>query len=107
MKYLATPYSKFEGGLEAAFCAAAQVAASLIRAGECVYSPICHTHPIAIYGGLDPLDHALWLEFDRAMMDRCDSLLVAMLLGWDESKGIRYEIEYFKAAGKPVVYITP
>lgn len=50
MKYLATPYSKFEGGLEAAFRAAAEVAAKLVRQGESVYSPICHTHPIAIYG---------------------------------------------------------
>lgn len=107
MQYLATPYSKFEGGIDAAFQAAAKVAAQLVRVGVCVYSPICHTHPIAVHGGLDPFDHELWMAFDKAMMDACDGLIVAKLPGWEDSCGMQLEIEYFRAAGKPIQYVDP
>ena len=48
--YLATPYSKFPGGIQAAFIDAACIAARLLRAGVKVYSPITHTHPIGRVG---------------------------------------------------------
>lgn len=46
--YLATPYSKYPRGIEAAFVDASRLAACLVRLGISVYSPIAHTHPIAI-----------------------------------------------------------
>lgn len=105
--YLATPYSKFPGGIDAAFREAASLAARLLGAGYVVYSPVTHTHPIAVHGGLDPLAHELWLPFDEAMMRVCDALLVAMLPGWNESCGIRQEIDWFDKAGKPIYLLKP
>lgn len=102
ISYLATPYSKYADGIENAFRDAARLAGALLKTGVNVYSPICHTHPIAIYGRIDPLDHAIWLPFDQLMMDRCDNLIVAHMDGWEESKGVAYEIEYFRKAGKPI-----
>src|SRR5436309_1862842 len=58
--YLATPYSKYPRGLTAAFEDAANLAARLLQVGFRVYSPIAHTHPLAVYGKIDPLDHAIW-----------------------------------------------
>lgn len=103
--YLATPYSKFPGGIEAGFIASAKVTARLIEAGVRVYSPIAHTHPVAIHGGLDPLDHSLWLPFDEAMMEAADMACVAMLPTWEASFGVQQEIQHFTAAGKPVLYL--
>lgn len=103
--YLATPYSKYPAGIEAAFRDAAKATADLLRAGVSVYSPIAHTHPVAVYGKVDPFDHDIWLPFDAAMMERADGIIVLKMTTWDESRGIAYEIEAFKAAGKPIVYL--
>lgn len=106
--YLATPYTKYLGGdIERAFIDAAKLAALLLRAGVKVYSPITHTHPLAIHGNLDPLDHAIWMPFDQAMMEVSDVLLVAHMDGWQESYGIAEEIKVFEAAHKPIYDLDP
>lgn len=105
--YLATPYSKYKGGIDVAFAEAARIAALLLTTGVRVYSPIAHTHPLAIYGHLDPLDHAIWLPFDEAMMDAADCLIVARMDGWDVSYGVKHEIEFFAKEQKPIIHIDP
>lgn len=105
--YLATPYSRFEGGIEAAFTAASQQAAVLVRAGVPVFCPIAHSHPIAMHGGIDPYDHEIWLPADGPMMEAASGLIICKLPGWSESVGIAHEVEVFRAAGKPVVYMEP
>jgi hypothetical protein len=100
--YLATPYSKYPLGVEQAFINAAKLAAQLLLTGLKVYSPICHCHSLATYGGINALDHSIWLPFDEAMMARCDVLIVAQMEGWQESVGIKHEIVFFEAAQKPI-----
>lgn len=104
--YLATPYSKYPAGIDVAFVDAAKLAARLLKAGLKVYSPIAHTHPLAIHGKIDPLDHAIWLPFDEAMMRACDGLLVAHMDGWQQSKGVLHEIEFFTVASKPIFHLN-
>lgn len=104
--YLATPYSKFPGGLEEAFKLACRETALLIRAGVRVYSPIAHMHPVAIHGEIDPLDHAIWLPADEPMMHAAKGLIVNMAESWGISYGIREEIKAFAAMGKPIIYMT-
>lgn len=105
--YLGTPYTKFPGGITCAFAEAAALAAKLVHLGIRVYSPIAHTHPLAIYGNLDPLDHRIWLPFDTAMMVKSDAMLVGMLPTWDDSYGVNFEIEKFTLMRKPVFYLDP
>lgn len=105
--YLATPYSKYVGGIEVAFEAAAKLAGRLLQAGITCYSPIAHTHPIAIHAGIDPLDHGIWIPFDESMMSRADALLIATMDGWEQSKGIAFEVEFFQQRGKPVQFVDP
>ncbi len=102
LAYLATPYSQYPKGLHQAFIDASALAARLLRAGICAYSPIAHTHPLALYGLVDPLDHSIWLPFDELMMARCDTLIVAHMEGWQESLGIAHEVTYFEVARKPI-----
>jgi hypothetical protein len=105
--YLATPYSKYHGGIYEASRAASREAAVLIRAGVPVFCPIAHSHPIAINGGLDPLDHKIWLPACQPMMDAAGGLIVCMLSGWQESVGVEHEICVFEGQDKPIVYMTP
>jgi hypothetical protein len=90
-----------------AFIAAARLAGHLMRAGINCYSPIVHTHPIPIRGGVDPLDHSIWMPFDESMMHAADNLLVAHLPTWETSYGISLEVEIFKKAGKPIFDVDP
>lgn len=105
--YVGTPYSKWADGLDAAFVEASKLTARLMQHGLKVYSPIAHTHPLAVHGNIDPLDHSIWLPFDGAMMDKADAMIVAMMDGWFESKGVRHEIDVFNEAGKPVFFLNP
>lgn len=105
--YLATPYSKFERGIEAAFEEAARITAALIRSGVKVYSPIVHCHPPSVIGGIDPLDHTIWIPFDEAMMDAAPVLIVAHMPGWAESFGVAHEIAFFEKRGKPIFDLDP
>lgn len=103
--YLATPYSKYKHGIEEAWKAAASNTAHLIKLGIPVFSPIAHTHPIAIHGGIDPYDHEIWMPADQPMMDQAHGLIVCKMEGWDKSFGVQVEIEDFKAKGKPVHFM--
>lgn len=105
--YLATPYSKYPAGIEAAFILAAAQCALLLKAGIPVFSPIAHTHPVAIHGDIDPYSHAVFLPADAPMMDAADVLVVVMAETWQESFGIAHEIEAFTKAGKRIVYMVP
>lgn len=105
--YLATPYSKYPGGIHKAFAHAAALAARLFAAGVKVYSPIAHTHALADHSALDPLDHSIWLPFDEAMMAAASSIVVAHMDGWQDSNGIAFEIGVFERAGKPIFDCDP
>ena len=105
--YLATPYSKYPSGIEAAFEMACRAVAPLIRAGVPVFSPIAHTHPVAMHGRIDPLDHSIWLPADAPMMQAAHGLIVYRAESWERSYGIGEEIKAFQAAGKPIHYLDP
>lgn len=107
LAYLATPFSKYPAGILAGWEDASRLAARLLVAGVKVYSPIAHSYPLAIHGGLDPYDHEIWLPFDEAMMARTDVLIVAHLPSWESSKGIAHEVEFFGRAGKPIFDLDP
>lgn len=106
MVYLATPYTKYKNGINAAFQDAAILASKMLTQGYKVYSPISHTHPIAIYGGIDPTSE-MWVQFDETMMAVSDTLIVGMMEGWEDSWGVKKEIEHFRERGKMIAYMDP
>lgn len=105
--YLATPYTKYAGGIEEAVKLACRETGRLIRAGVPVYSPIAHMHSIAIGSGMDPKDHTLWMKADESMMTAASGLIMLCAEGWDQSAGMQIEFEAFRNAGKPIVYMKP
>jgi hypothetical protein len=105
--YLASPYTKYEDGLEAAFSEAADIAGQLIKEGIPVLSPVVHSHPIAEYAGIDPKDVDLWLKMDEPLMAACDAICVAKMPGWARSRGVGIELYRFKVDGKPAFLLDP
>lgn len=102
--YLATPYSRYKDGLEAAFRDACVAAKQLMDERIPVFCPIAHSHPIAMATGHDPCDHGFWMAVDGVMMRRAACLLVCKMPGWDESRGVEIETLKFRDDGKRVFY---
>ena len=105
--YLATPYSKWSHGLEDANIVAQRLAAMLLAIGVKVYSPIAHTHGIALASSMDPLSHDIWMPADQPLFNAAYGLLVADLPGWKTSKGVDMEIEWARQMHKPIWVIDP
>lgn len=105
--YVASPYSLFPHGLEEAWADASAITADLTELGIHAFSPIAHSHSLAVCGAMDPHDAALWAPLNEVMMSFADALVVAKLEGWEESKGVGEEIARFKGEGKPIYYVNP
>lgn len=104
--YLASPYSHDDSlVVEQRFEAVCRAAARLMERGTLLYSPIAHTHPIAMHGKL-PTDWTYWERYDRAMINACDTLGVLMLDGWSVSRGVTAEIMIAEELDKPIEYLS-
>ena len=76
-----------------------------MRAGVPVFSPIAHSHPVAHYLPRENrIDHDFWMRVDGPMMEAASGLIVVLVEGWSESKGVAEEIKRFDAAGKQAIY---
>jgi len=103
--YLATPYSHPDPAVrEARFQAVNTVAAKLMQDGHHVYSPISHTHPIALAGDL-PKGWDFWEAYDRTFIEWAEEVHVYLADGWQESKGVQAEMKIAIELGRPVRYI--
>lgn len=104
--YLASPYSHGDPIVrEMRFLSACAAAADLMRQGKHVYSPIAHTHPIARFGL--PLDWDFWSEYDRKFLAVCESMIVLMLDGWEQSKGVSAEMQIARDLNIPITFMEP
>jgi hypothetical protein len=107
--YLACPYSHQDVSVRIArFEAANKTAAKLIEAGNHVFSPISHTHPIEMAAqGKLPMGWEYWAAYDERMIGYCDRLIVLAIEGWTISTGVQAEITIARKKGIPVDYLTP
>lgn len=105
--YLASPYSSPDAKVrQANFLAACAEAAHLMAHGHLVFSPIAHTHPIAVTGSL-PTGWSFWERYDRRVIEACDEVWVLKLAGWRTSVGVKAEVAIAKELGKPVRLVYP
>jgi hypothetical protein len=104
--YLACPYSHPEAAVrETRFQQVNAVAADLMLRGNMVFSPISHTHPIALAGDL-PKGWNFWAAYDKTFIQWCDEVWVLTLEGVCDSVGVRAEIDLADRMGKVVRYIS-
>ncbi len=101
--YLACPYSAPDYLTRTTrFECANRLAGELIGQGHIVFSPISHSNPIANHMN-NHLSHECWLAQDKEFIDWCDEVYVLAIPGWEESRGVQWEINYAKKLGKHVV----
>lgn len=100
--YLSSPYDDPDPDVRLKrFHEACKAASELMQLGYLVFSPIAHTHSIAVGWGL-PLEFDYWEAFDRRMIAACDEVVVLTIPGWSQSKGIAAELKIAAELGKPV-----
>ncbi len=104
--YLASPYTKYAEGPEAAFREVCRNGALLLLAGIPVFSPIAHTHPISVHGGIEA-GRTFWLAADKPFMHTSQGMIILEMDGWQDSEGVSAETAYFLYARKPIITMTP
>lgn len=103
--YLASPYSHPDEAVrQRRFEEVCRAAGWLMLTGNVVFSPIAHTHPIALMYEL-PKDWSFWKRQDVGMLRHARSLMVLTLDGWLESKGLQEELKIADQIGLPVFYM--
>lgn len=100
--YLAHPYSGSQKQHQERFESASEIAAVLIARGAIVFSPISHSHPVDQYLNPKISCAKLWLRQDFQFIKWSDIVLIAEVDGWEDSSGIRAEVEFCNRIGKKV-----
>lgn len=103
--FLACPYSHADAEVvNERFVKCNAVAATIVESGNAVFSQVSMSHPINL--ALKNQDRAaigkLWGPIDALFMDMMEELIILDLPGWDQSSGIKREIEFFEARGRRV-----
>ena len=105
--YLAVPYSHDDRDIMLArFRMVSKVAGQLIRAGNLVYSPISHSHPMALES-IVGTTYEDWRELDEFYLLRSDVFMILTIDGWRESKGMVEEIKFATDNAKPIILLPP
>lgn len=100
--FLAGPYGQTDADIvERRFHEANEVAAKIARSGSAVFSQISMSHPIN--NCMTDLDKAgigkLWAPIDLIFMEAMTEIIVIDGPGWQESAGVKREMEYFLSKG--------
>ena len=105
--YLASPYSHPEADRrEKRFKQVCECAAYYMHRGEHIFSPIAHSHPIALAGDL-PKHFDYWADYDRVMLRHAKALWILIIEGWLQSEGVKQEVLLAKEFGIPVYLVVP
>jgi nucleoside 2-deoxyribosyltransferase len=100
--YLAAPYTSSDKHLvEHRVKQINQAAAKLMREGHIVFSPISHSHQMAIQEVL-PTTFEWWRKQNHAFIEWADAVCVLLLDGWEKSVGVMDEIDFALELGKRV-----
>jgi hypothetical protein len=104
--YIASPYTHESKYIrEERFKSVSYYTYLQIKEGKVVFSPITYGHTLTYFGDL-PTDWEFWEKLCISFLDKCNELHILTLEGWEESRGIKMEIEYAKKKGIPIKYIT-
>lgn len=104
--YLAVPYTHADPKIRHyRFERVNKVAAKLMKEGHIIFSPISHSHPIAMEGETST-DWSYWVNFDAAFLKCSKKLIVLKLEGWEESVGVAGELKIAKELGIPIEFLS-
>ena len=104
--YIAIPYSHPNPFIKANRYELATYALSkLTERGLVAFSPITHSHKVAVDYGVRG-DWSFWEKIDYRFLDASRNLVVIKAPLWDSSRGVLAEIEYAKKTGIEVFEVT-
>lgn len=91
--YLASPYSHVDPKVreERAF-GVMKAAGRLLAEGLFAFSPIWHCHHCAMANDLDP-NYKWWIDYNDSFIRPSAGIIIVMLPGWADSRGIQFEIK--------------
>lgn len=106
LTYLCSPYTNQDPEVMVArFDHAAKATAWLIKdQGWNVFSPIVHSHPLALIGGLSG-KWSFWEQIDRQYLSLSERVVVLTLPGWRESVGVTAELDFARKIQRPIWYL--
>lgn len=107
--YLASPYNDPSPTIrEARKEAVADCMAYFARtaADVCIYSPIMNWGYVAVKHTL-PHSFDFWAQQDFHMIQKSRAVWVLKVEGWEDSYGIRQEMEYANNINRPLFYVYP
>lgn len=104
--YLASPYSHPDPAVRLRrFDEVCLVASRLMGAGEAIFCPIAHSHPIDSAESL-PQTTGFWMAQDIPILRHAAKVKVLMLAGWNTSNGIAAELKTAALLNIPIEYIA-
>lgn len=106
MIYLATKYSDPDPLVQEYNYGLARTMAYRLMSekGLHVYSPILHYHDMATHHAL-PTSAKYWQLINQFSIDLCEAVYVYRSFGWQNSIGVRKEIEYARQIEIPVYFV--
>ena len=105
MIYLASPYSHTNPAVrEERYLLARHFTVLMLKTGRPVFSPIVYGKEMETQIGTD---FESWKLLNDRMIEICDGFIVLRIDGWEESKGVAYEIELAKSLGLSITYVDP
>ena len=105
LTYLAAPYRHpSEAVQDARLEAVSRVAAALTDIDRRAFCPLTYAQALLDHG-FGRKDDRWWYEYDVGWLPHCDELVVLMLPGWEESEGVRIEIEVAGTLGIRICYL--
>lgn len=107
LTYLASPYTHpSQEVIERRVAAVTRATVWLIKNNEWnVFSPIIHSHPLAAKGLKG--DWETWKRIDEEYLSVSERMVVLELPGWQNSTGVKAEIEIARRLGVPIYYMRP
>lgn len=77
----------------------------LIKQGYCVICPVLMGHLIVTRLPDTPASWDYWAKTCETLLEKSDEVIVATFSGWENSKGVKAEINLATKLGKPVTYL--
>lgn len=105
MIYLASPYTHSNPHrVISRYQNTCHFVAKMLEQGAPIFSTIVHNHNLAKQYSL-PTDQEFWWDYNKQMLKQSREVWVLMLDGWEDSAGVRREIDYATVLGLPVEYM--
>lgn len=105
--FISSPYSNPDDNIrEENFAMVSQYVAELNSKGKTAFSPITYGHTLLNFREM-PTDWEFWKEFCVTFLEKCEKMIVYKLPGWEESRGVKEEIEIAKELGVKITYKKP